>query len=153
MTRRSAPFAGELALSRLRKELEKLFQEVLVAGESLPRPGTWTPPVDILERRDELLVLIEVPGLGPDDLSVEIEGSTLIVRGSRNLDYGKGLRFHCVERTKGSFARRIQVFQPVNSHEASVELTGGILRIRLPKVQERRRKRLSLSIREREETS
>lgn len=153
MTHRSAPLAGELALSRLRKELERLFQEVTVAGESLHRPGTWNPPVDVLERSDELLVLVEVPGLGPEDLAVEIEGSTLIVRGSRSLGYGNGLRFHCVERMKGSFTRRIQIFHTVNSHEATVELAGGILRIHLPKVRERRRKTLRLSIEEHEEKS
>ena len=152
MSRRSVPLAGELVLARLREELERLFQEVTLAGDSLPGAGGWNPAVDILETADDLTIVVEVPGLAADDLSVEIEGSGVILSGNRRLDYGPGLKFHCLERAEGSFSRRIQIFAAVDTHGAEVRLADGLLRIRLPKIQERRRRRRPLEIDETEET-
>jgi HSP20 family protein len=151
VSRRTVPLAGELVLARLREQLEKLFQEVTLAGDSLPGAGAWSPAVDILETPEHLLILVEVPGLGPESLSVEIEGSALILSGQRHLEYGSGLKFHCLERIEGSFARRIQIFLTVDSNEAVVELSGGVLKIRLPKIQERRRRRRPIPIGEPED--
>ena len=152
MKARNAPFAKELVLARIREELERLFQEVVIAGDSLPGEGSWTPAVDILEGPEELLVRVEVPGIDADALSVEIEGSTLELSGSRRLDYGPGLRFHCLERAEGSFFRRIQLFPAVDTNGAEAVLEGGVLTIRLPKLEDRRERRRRLSIEQGEET-
>lgn len=151
MTSRNASFARELILTRIREELERLFQEITIAGDSLPGEGSWSPAVDILESSDELLVRVEVPGIGPDSLSVELEGSTLVLSGNRRLEYGSGLRFHCLERTEGTFFRRVQLLPAVDTHRAEVVLSGGQLEIRLPKLEDRRKNRRSMKIEEREE--
>lgn len=153
MSRRTVPLAGELVLARLREELEKLFQEVALAGDSLAGASGWNPPVDILETPDDLMIVMDVPGLAPESLTVEIEGSSVIVSGDRRLDYGAGLKFHCLERAEGSFSRRIQILAAVDGRESEVRLADGLLRIRLPKIQERRRRRRRLEIVEPEETS
>lgn len=134
-------YAGTVASTHLRSELERLVQEVLAARESAGRSG-WTPPVDVLDCGDHLEVLIEVAGLGPGDLHVETESGVLRVRGRRRLAFPTkdGTRFHCLERQEGSFERQVEVNVPVDFRNAKVRLADGLLHIELPKVDERRRR-------------
>ena len=134
-------YAGSIASSHLRSELDRLVQEVLAARESAGRGG-WTPPVDVLDGEDTLVVLIEVAGLTPGDLHVETAGNTLLVRGKRRLTFPTTghVRFHCIERQEGSFERQIEVGVPVDFRRATVRLADGLLRIELPKVDDRRRR-------------
>jgi HSP20 family molecular chaperone IbpA len=62
-----------------------------------------------------------------------------------------GCRFHCLERQEGRFERQLELAVPVDFRRATVSLAAGLLRIELPKVDERRRRVHSLPISEREE--
>ncbi|GGC76255.1 hypothetical protein GCM10010994_38260 [Chelatococcus reniformis] len=50
----------------------------------LPREGArepcWEPPVDVLETETEILILIALPGVAPDDVEAVIDGDALVVR-------------------------------------------------------------------------
>jgi HSP20 family protein len=133
-------YAGSLVSAHLRSELDRLVQEVLAARESSGRGG-WTPPVDVLDGGDRLVVLLEVAGLAASDLHVESEGNVLRVRGRRRLRFPtSGVRFHCLERQEGNFERQLELAVPVDFRRAAVTLAGGLLRIELPKIDERRRR-------------
>ena len=150
MPQRPRRYAGTLVSAQLKGELERLFQEVLAARESAARAG-WSPPVDVLELPENVVVLVEVPGLGPEDLRVEVVDHTLHVKGRRRLAFGAPgrVRFHCLERQEGGFARAIEVPGPVDFRRARASLADGLLRIELPKVEERRRRTFALTIEER----
>lgn len=152
MPHRPRRYAGTLVSAQLKGELERLFQEVLAARESAARAG-WSPPVDVLELPENVVVLVEVPGLGPEDLRVEVVDHTLHVKGRRRLAFGAPgrVRFHCLERQEGGFARAIEVPGPVDFRRARASLADGLLRIELPKVEERRRRTFALTIEERAE--
>jgi HSP20 family protein len=152
MPHRPRRYAGTLVSAQLKGELERLFQEVLAARESAARAG-WSPAVDVLEVPENVVVLVEVPGLGPEDLRVEVADHTLHVKGRRRLAFGAPgrVRFHCLERQEGGFARAIEVPGPVDFRRARASLADGLLRIELPKVEERRRRTFALTIEERAE--
>ena len=152
MSQRPRRYAGTLVSAQLKGELERLFQEVLAARESAARAG-WSPPVDVLDLPEEVVVIVEVPGLAPEDLRVEVVDHTLHVKGRRRLAFGAPgrVRFHCLERQEGGFARAIEVPGPVDFRRARASLADGLLRIELPKVEERRRRTFALAIEERPE--
>jgi HSP20 family protein len=145
-------YAGSLVSAQLKGELERLFQEVLAARESAARSG-WTPAVDVLDHGDRLVVLVEVPGLAAADLRVDVEGNVLHVRGRRRLAFATAgrVRFHCLERQEGAFSRQLEVPEPVDLRRATARLADGLLRIELPKVEDRRRRSFTLAIDEPEE--
>jgi HSP20 family protein len=109
--------------------------------------------VDVLDHGNALVVLVEVAGLAASDLRVEVEGNVLQVKGRRRLAFGAPgrVRFHCLERQEGGFVRRIELLEPVDFRNALVRLADGVLRIELPKVEERRRRVVTLTIEEPEE--
>jgi HSP20 family protein len=152
MPHRPRRYAGTLVSAQLKGELERLFQEVLAARESAARAG-WAPAVDVLDLADRFVVLVEVPGLGPEDLRVEVVDGALQIRGRRRLAFAAAgrVRFHCLERQEGGFARGVEVPGPVDFRRAQVELADGLLRIELPKIEERRSRTFTLSIGERAE--
>lgn len=140
VSRAGRRYSGEVS-SRLRAELDRLFQDVLAASETVQRSG-WTPAVDVIDTGEALVLLLEVAGLSPADLRVEVEGSVVRVKGRRRLAFpvpGR-VRFHCVERQEGRFVREVEVLEPVDFRNARATLADGLLRLELPKIEERRKR-------------
>jgi HSP20 family protein len=141
VTRQARRYTGGELTSQLRAELDRLFHEVLAAGETAQRSG-WSPALDVLDTGASLVVLVEVAGLAPGDLRVEVEGNLVRIKGRRKLAFpGPGrIRFHCLERQEGRFVRQLELREAVDFRHATATLTDGLLRLDLPKVEERRRR-------------
>jgi HSP20 family protein len=133
-------------VSELRRELERLVHELLVTSESLPQPGDWCPPADVVDDGERILVCLEVPGLGPEDLEVEVEGGVVHVRGRRRQRYAAEVRYHCLERQEGGFERQLQMPEAVDFGLVRARLSRGVLSIELPKVEDRRRRRRAVAV-------
>jgi HSP20 family protein len=124
----------------LQHEVNELFQKLAILDRADRLPGgEWSPPVDVLELRDRLVVLVEVAGLAPDALKVAFRERTLVVSGDRRAPrVTQGARFHCLERPHGRFERTIPLDLPVDVAAATARLAGGVLTIALPRLRERR---------------
>ena len=141
MTRPARRYSGGEGAAQLRAELDRIFQEVLAASETVQRSG-WTPALDVVDSGSALVIVLEVAGLSPGDLRIEVEGTTVRIKGRRRLTFpvpGR-IRFHCLERQEGRFVRQVEVIEPVDFSAARATLADGLLRLELPKVQERRRR-------------
>jgi len=139
MTRRTArpPMS---ALAMLQQEVNELFQRLSILDRSERLPGSeWSPAVDVLELRDRLVVIVEVPGLAPETLKVAFRDRSLLLTGDRRAPrVGSGARFHCLERPHGKFERTIPLDLPVDVAGARAALRGGVLTVTLPRLRERR---------------
>ena len=74
------------------------------------RPGTWEPPVDILETEREVLLFVALPGVSLDKVEAVIEGADLLIAGTRILP--PQLRtavIHRIELPQGRFERRVRL--------------------------------------------
>lgn len=147
MSRRTAR-APVSALSVLHQEMSALFQRLAVVDRSERLPRTeWSPPVDVFEARDRLVVVVEVPGLPPEALRVACRERTLVVTGERRARRaGAGACFLCLERPHGRFERRIPLDMPVDVAQARATLGGGLLTVTLPRLRERRGRETIVSI-------
>jgi HSP20 family protein len=101
-----------------------------------PRPGaTWIPTVDVCERADEIVILVEMPGVARSDVQLAWNDGVLIISGlKRQGPGGRGIETYlCVERAYGHFRREIAVRVPVDHKKAKAELKDGLMKIHLPK--------------------
>lgn len=98
-------------------------------------PGVWSPEVDLCETKNAITVRVEVPGVGLDDLSVKIRGSSLLLSGIKREPQvdEKPLCYICLERVYGEFSREIQILCPIDAEKAKAFLHDGVLTIELPK--------------------
>ena len=101
-----------------------------------PQQGaTWSPAMDVCERSNELVILVEMPGVDRSDMQVAWNEGLLIISGlKRQRPSGRGVETYlCVERAYGHFRREISVKIPIDYKSAKAELRDGLLKIHLPK--------------------
>ncbi len=123
----------------VREQLRRLlmhFEELRVVGTPA---GAWLPSVDLCEMADAIIIRVEVPGVGRDDLRLSIYDNVLKIEGRkqrlqpRDSEEDKPLRYLCLERAYGRFERTIALRWPIEVEKVSAHLDDGVLEIRLPK--------------------
>ena len=142
-------FGAMLEVARIQSEINRLFENLLDLGEGDREGagGAWIPNVDVVEGEDTLLVKVELPGVEAADLSLAANGDQIILRGEkRRPDLPEEGSFHMSERAFGRFRRVIQLGVPVNTHRAEAVLQDGLLRIRFPKVPNRRGEEVPIEV-------
>src|SRR5262249_23089326 len=87
---------------------ERLHREFFRPAEALAPALAWEPPVDILETDDEVLVLVALPGVDPEQAEAVIEGGSLVIGGTRTLPPAlRTATIHRLELPQGRFHRRV----------------------------------------------
>ena len=95
--------------------------------------------MDILESDDTLTVKVELPGVGIEDLDLQVTSGNITIQGAKQRPGLSGqVEFLLAERSFGAFRRVIQLGVPVNTRQAKATLKNGLLRICFPKVPNRR---------------
>lgn len=141
-------------LDDLRREIDRLMTLVRpVIGEEeeggsskSPVPAAfWSPPVDIMEYPDFLEIVMELPGIILQDVGIQLETNTLIVKGERRYEPGREEKhYHRVERNYGPFQRTFNLPRNVNPDGIKAELKNGLLTVRLPKSEETKRRQIQI---------
>jgi HSP20 family molecular chaperone IbpA len=101
-----------------------------------PSPGScelsWEPPIDVLETEREVLILVALPGVDPDQVEAVIENGTLVVSGRRILPAElRSAVIHRLELPQGRFERRVPL--PPGRYEVRRFAVHGCLAISLAK--------------------
>ena len=133
----------------VRDEMSRVLNEAFGRGtndESAWFSGAWTPPVDIYETDEALVMKAELPGFSKDDISIELKENTLVIKGERkHEDEVKEGNYHRMERSYGAFQRAFMLPMTVDQEKVKASYNDGILELRLPKVQAAQPKRIAVS--------
>jgi len=136
-----------MEVARIQSEINRLFDNLLDVGEGGRGGGAWIPNADIIETDEALMLKVELPGVDPADLTVSVHGGNVIIRGEKARPEVAGrAEFHMAERVFGSFRRVINLGVPVNTRLAEAVLNDGLLRIRFPKVPNRRGEEVPIEV-------
>jgi HSP20 family molecular chaperone IbpA len=88
---------------------ERLHRE-LFRPAGLAAVPSWEPPVDMLETEGEVIVLVALPGVNPDQVDAAVDGNELVVAGTRVLPAELGTAvIHRLELPQGRFERRVRL--------------------------------------------
>lgn len=134
-------------LTSLRDEMNRIFSRSLGDGGQRPASaGTWAPPVDVFDTNEAIVLKVELPGLTPDDVEVEVDDNVLTVRGERRFteDVEEG-RYHRIERTYGQFSRSVSLPAGVKPDGITAAFTDGVLEVRVPKADEVRPRKIDVT--------
>ena len=112
---------------------ERLHQQFLnlqpLAGTREP---SWEPPIDVLETDREVLILIALPGVDPDEVVAAIDKGVLVVSGHRVLPAElRNARILRLELPQGRFERRIPL--PIGRYTITRFAANGCVGLRLAK--------------------
>ena len=130
------PFAGP---EDLQKELDRAFDAFFGPTDRSRTVSevAWTPVADIYETKDEMVAVLEVPGVDPKEIDISLVGETLTVRGERHReDTVEAENYDRVERLCGPFSRTFLLPSVVDADRIKAVYKNGLLEIRLPKREE-----------------
>jgi HSP20 family protein len=138
-------------LSTLQNEMNRLFSTFFDApGEAGGNGGglrRWVPPMDLVETDDHFVLRADLPGLGADDVNIEVEDNVLTVSGERKAEHeSKREGFYRVERASGSFRRSLTLPEGVDLEQVAADFDKGVLEIRIPKPEERKPRKVAISV-------
>jgi HSP20 family protein len=115
--------------------VDKLFAELL-NGDWGPRTGTgaFRPGADVYydPGEESVTVRLELPGIDPDRITLEIESATLFVSGTRQEQKPRDAVYHQMELSYGRFERVVSLPPEVDASKASADYNDGYLEIKLP---------------------
>lgn len=141
------PFRG---LGRLEREMEDVFGRFF---RDWPFPRLFgeargvAPAVDMLDRKDEVVLRVDLPGLEHKDIDVTVEEGMLTIRGERKGEKeAKEEDYYCCERWAGSFERSLSLPPGVDAGKIKASFKSGVLEVRLPKVEKAKGKKVEIKV-------
>lgn len=121
-------------LSRVDQLLNDAFGPV-----STPRvtKRNWLPEMDIRETETQLEIDVELPGVPPENVEASVTGNVLTIKGLKDREIRKTDeegRDRLVERSYGSFARKVRLPVRVDPETAKASAEHGIVKLRFDKL-------------------
>ncbi len=130
----------------LHNEVERLFNNMLGSGGRAPATaGAFAPALDVEETEDEFTLVIELPGVAPEDVDITLEENVLTVSGERAFYADKEADgFRRVERSFGRFHRAVRLPDRVAGDRVQADYRDGLLTITVPKAEEAKPRRIEV---------
>jgi HSP20 family protein len=161
LAKQSTPGGALARPSEYRRQIDRAFDRLMRefdrdpirALSTLPRRlesltgnlAAW-PAIDVAEDDKAVTLRVDVPGLDPKDVDVEVSGNVLTIQGKRQDEWSeneRGVRRR--ERISGSFARTITLPTYVDAAKAEASYQNGTLTITIPKIEGKGPKRVPVT--------
>jgi HSP20 family protein len=135
---------------RLQSEMNRIFDRFfddLRVSRFSDRKFSGFPSVDIKETKKEVQVSAELPGLDSKDIDIQVSDNVLILQGEKTQELKKeSENYYHMERSYGSFNRKIALPCEVDSENVKAEFKNGILNIKMQKKPEAQQKAKKIEI-------
>jgi HSP20 family protein len=103
-------------------------------GSSTSGIGSF-PPINIFQRGDDFVAIVEVPGVEKDSLEVEAKENTIRISGRKTIKYDEGASMHRRERVSGAFDRTLSVPIQIDPDAIAAEFRDGVLSLFIPRAE------------------
>jgi HSP20 family protein len=124
-------------VDEFREQMDRLLD---AARQGMTQPGAcgggyvWVPLADVTETPQAFVARIELPGVAPGQVLVEVADGALVVRGERPSDCEDAdTAYHLMERAHGAFARRFPLPEDADGEGIRAVLREGLLTVTVPK--------------------
>jgi HSP20 family protein len=140
-------FAVPTEIDEFADDIRRVFQALGRSFSPESLAGECSPQIDVYETDDALEVVTDLPGVSPKSVHIVAKGDALLIAGEKTpRRTGGDPTFHLVERGYGRFARVVRLGRTCNPASARATFAHGELRISIPKVEERRGRRIPIAI-------
>ncbi|HLS48488.1 MAG TPA: Hsp20/alpha crystallin family protein [Actinomycetaceae bacterium] len=121
------------------RELDRLF------STALRSPATGSAmPLDLYREGDSFTAEIDLPGVEPDSIDIDIDDGTLTIRAERATRSGEGITWLTRERPTGTFARQLSLGRGVSIDNISATYRDGVLALRIPIAEEAKPRKIAV---------
>ena len=122
------------------------FTRVIPSRVGVNTDRSWAVPLDVVEDDGHIVVKASLPGLQVDDIDVTIEDGVLTITAETSTESEDNNENYLVrERRSGKFRRALRLPKTADADKADPKFEHGVLTITLPKLEEAKPKRLSIT--------
>jgi HSP20 family protein len=100
-------------------------------GSRTASMGTY-PPINVFQRGDGFVAIIELPGMNKNDIEIEAKENTIRVSGRKSISYDQAASLHRRERVSGFFDRTLSVPIQIDPDAVQAEYRDGVLVLFIP---------------------
>ena len=141
-------------LEDMRRDMERLFEDVFEPARrrrdwwpKSPEVGVMVPNIDMYDRKTEIVVKAELPGVERDKIDLTITRNAITIKGEiRTEEEIKEEDYYSREISYGNFTRSVTLPAEVESEKAKASFKDGILEIVLPKKEEAQPKEIKVEV-------
>ncbi len=125
-----------LEIQNMKEEIGRIMEEGTGQDRArCDRIANFKPVADVYAGVENYMIRVELPGLAPDAVSLEISSNTLAVCGERRLEKdASGGAYQILERSYGMFYREFVLPEDVLSEGITASMEQGVLSIRIPRI-------------------
>jgi HSP20 family protein len=121
------------ALFSLQRELEARLASDWLSEMSASR-GPF-PPINVFQQGDDILALMELPGVDKNDLQIQAKANTIRISGKKRVEYANEASVHRRERVSGEFDRTLSLPVQFDPNGIKAEYRDGLLALYLPRAE------------------
>jgi HSP20 family protein len=131
-------------LSNLRDELDTLFELPFWSnfGRQTQLFSGWTPALDLYQNNDNVIAVVELPGMRKEDIEISLHDGMLTISGERRTETQEGDKAERSERYVGKFRRSITLPTRVDANKVSATYK----EVTLPKAEEAKPKQIQVNV-------
>ena len=113
-------------------------------GTTTASMGTY-PPVNVFQQGDDLVAIVELPGVKKEDLNVQAKENTIRIAGRKAIDYPENVSLHRRERLSGIFDRTLVVPMQIDPDGIKAEYNDGLLALFIPRAERDKPRNIQIS--------
>jgi HSP20 family protein len=137
-------------VTALQDRINRLFDDAFPTRREFEEDvskGDWRPAVDIYDTDEAVVIHVELPGISKENISVEVRGNVLTLRGEKSINKDFSEENCCrQERCYGTFQRAFTLPSSINSQSIKASFKDGILELKIPKPEEERPTQITVNI-------
>lgn len=121
------------------REMDRWFSDVART------PAATAMPMDLFRDGDVFVAKIDLPGVDPASIDVDVDDRTLTVRAQRSAETGDEHKWLVRERPTGTFARQLTLGYGVALDQIQAEYRDGVLSLRIPVAEEAKPRKIAVT--------
>ena len=122
------------------------FREIerMMSG-TLRTPGSNAMPMDLFRNGDDFVARIDLPGVNPESIDIDIDERTLTVRAERTAQTNEGIKWLSRERPTGTFARQLTLGYGLAVDRIEADYADGVLTLTMPVSEESKPRKIQVA--------
>lgn len=108
------------------REMDRLLSDVTRT------PAAVAVPMDLYRDGDNYMVAVDLPGVDPASIDIDVDDRTLTIRAERAAKVSQEVQWLSRERAMGTFARQLTLGHGLATDQITAEYTGGVLTLTIP---------------------
>ncbi|MFJ5708363.1 MULTISPECIES: Hsp20/alpha crystallin family protein [unclassified Streptomyces] len=125
------------------RELDRLTQQMLGTTGTWSRPSAV--PMDAYRDGDAYVIMLDLPGVAPDAIDIDVERNMLTVKAERRpVQKSDEVQMELSERPLGVFSRQLMLADTLDTEKITADYTAGVLTLRIPIAERAKPRKISI---------